>query len=125
MSVSSNVLVDANTLRKNSEQKRQIHEYVVSTLRDIGDLIRSAHQEGRKFVIAELPFILDIANMQQEQARREIWSAIIEQLKIKNYRVAINPRKDICLIKITWFTDEDEAEINHQNQIINMHTATI
>lgn len=122
METSSDVLIDANNLRNNNVQKRQIREYVIEILRRINDELKGAHQEGRHILVTELPIIFGITNMSEKAAQREIWFKIIECLKNKNYRVSINPREDTCLLKITWFSKEDEAEISHQISVISLHT---
>ncbi len=124
MDISHKTLVDANSLRGGNAQKRQIREYVVEILRRINFELKTAHQEGRQELITELPIIFNIANLSEISAQREVWSNVIECLKLKNYRVAINPRKDNCLLKIAWFSKEDEAAILHQKNIIAMHTQT-
>ncbi len=122
MEISTEVLVDANTLRSSNVQRRQIREYTVEILRRINDELKVAHREGRQALITELPIIFNITNMSEISARREVWCKIIECLKVKNFRVAINPREDTCLLKITWFSKEDEENILHQKNVIELHT---
>lgn len=125
MEVSNDILIDANNLRSNSTQKRQIREHTIEILRNINDELKTAHQSGHQSLTIELPIIFNITNMSEISARREVWSAIIICLKNKNYRVVINPNKDSCLLKITWFSKEDEASIRLQNDLIAMHTKQI
>lgn len=125
MEVSNDILIDANNLRSNSTQKRQIREHTIEILRNINDELKTAHQSGHQSLTIELPIIFNITNMSEISARREVWSAIIICLKNKNYRVVINPNKDSCLLKITWFSKEDEASIRLQNDLIAMHTNQI
>ncbi len=122
MDLSNDVLIDANALRNSTIQKKQIREYTFELLSRINDELKSAHRDGLKAIITELPIIFNITNMSEKSARREIWCKIIECLKSKNYRVNINPQEDTCLLKITWISKEDEGEITHQNNVINMHT---
>ncbi len=122
MNTPNEVLIDANLLRNTNVQKRQIREHTVEILRHINDELKVAHQSGKQVLITELPIIFNITNMSEADARREVWCRIIECLKNKNYRVVINPRDDSCLLKITWFSKEDEENIVYQKNIINMHT---
>ncbi len=124
MEMSQEVLVDANFLRSNNAQRRQIREYTIEILRRINDELKTAHQEGRHVLISELPIVFNVTNMSEKAAQREIWCHIIECLKNKNYRVVLNPRDDTCLIKITWFSKDDEAQIKHQQNVIAMHTGS-
>jgi ADP-heptose:LPS heptosyltransferase len=125
MDTSNEVLIDANNLRHNNVQKRQIREYTIEILRRINDELKTAHQEGKHSLVTELPIIFNITNMSEKSAQREVWCKVIECLKNKNFRVIINPREDTCLLKITWFSKEDEADINHQMHVIAMHTKSL
>jgi hypothetical protein len=122
MEISSDILIDAKCLRNNNVQKRQIKEILVDILKRIDEELKTAHQEGRNSLMTELPLIFGISNMLEREAQRVIWYKVIEFLKNKNYIISINPREDTCLLKITWFSKEDFAEIKHQNDVIAMHT---
>jgi len=122
MDISGEILIDANYLKNTNVQKRQIKEYTIEILKRINDELKIAHQEGKQYLITELPIIFNITNMTEKNARREVWCKIIECLKQKNYRVLINPRDDTCLLKITWVSLEDEENIIYQKNIIELHT---
>ncbi len=122
MEISGELLIDANNLRHNNVQKRQIREYLVDILKRIDEELKTAHQEGRHELITELPIIFGISHMSEKSAQREIWFKVIEYLKNKNYQVVIQPRDDTCLLKLTWFSQKDIAEIKHKITVIDMHT---
>jgi hypothetical protein len=123
--VSNEVLLDANQLRNSSAQKRQIKKWTMDLLQQINDDIKIAHQECRHNVITELPILFGITNMAENDAKREIWSNIIQCLRMKNYRLVIQPREDTCLLKITWYSQEDENTIAIQKRIIDSCRGTI
>lgn len=60
--------------------------------------------------------------MSNKVSQRIIWYQIIKILSSKNYRVYINPTKDVCKLKITWITKEDEVTILHHTKTIAEHT---
>ena len=120
--VSNDVITDANNLRNNGIQKRQIKELVIDILRKVNDELRTAHMEGKHIIITEMPIIFDISNMTINNARRVVWSSVISALKNKNYRVWICPSTNFCKLKITWISEEDELLFKAQKQILDAHT---
>ncbi len=122
MEISDDLLIDAKCLRNNNVQKRQIREVFVDILKRIDEEVKIAHQEGRHELVTELPIIFGISHMSEKTAQRAIWYKVIEYLKNKNYMIAINPREDTCLLRLTWFSAEDMAEIRHQSDVIAIHT---
>lgn len=119
---SNDVISDANTLRNNNIQKRQIKEISSEILRKINDEIMLAHRDGQHFIITEIPIIFDISNMSNKDAQRRVWSNIIEVLKSKNYRVWINPNTNACRLKITWLSVDEENTINSQTSLLAKHS---
>jgi hypothetical protein len=124
LDISNKVLVDANHLKNNGIQKRQIKEHVVAILRKINDELREAHMEGKHVIITQLPIIFDISNMNLHDSRRAVWATIISTLRCKNYRVWICSSNDDCKLKITWISEEDELLLQNQKQILSKHTAS-
>ena len=120
--ISHEILIDANRLRNNGVQRRQIKEIVIDILKKINDELRAAHIEGKHMIITEIPIIFDISNMNISDARRSVWSSVISSLKSKNYRVWISPSSDYCKIKITWISEEDELIFRSQKEILQKHT---
>ncbi len=120
--VSNETLVDANNLRHNSSQKRQIKEVVIDIIKKINEEIKNAHREGRHEIITNLPIVFDISNMCNKSAQRVVWANIVEILKYKNYRVWIKPMTNDCVLKITWISSEDELQIKNQTQILADHS---
>jgi hypothetical protein len=121
--VSGDTLIDANNLRNNNVQKRKIKENVIEIIRKIDEDVKIAHREGKHCIITEIPIIFDIPNMNNKDAQRSVWANIIDILKQKNYRVAINHDNSSCRLKITWISNEDELILKSQIQILNEHKA--
>ena len=122
--ISDDVLINANSLRNNNIQKRQIKENIVEILRRLNQELIAAHREGKHNIITTLPITFDISNMINKNSQRVIWSNIIDFLIKKKFRVWINPTNNSCKLKITWINEADESEINIQNNIIIKNTKT-
>ena len=120
--MSDDILINANSLRNNNIQKRQIKENVIEILRRLNQELITAHREGKHDILTTLPITFDISNMVNKNSQRVIWSKVIEYLIKKKYRVWINPANDSCKLKITWVNETDESEIKMQNNIIIKNT---
>jgi hypothetical protein len=115
----SNVkLIDAHAMKSNSNQKRQIMEYINEIIIGINKELKEARLNGAYYIITELPIIFDINHMSNANAQRTIYSKIIEILRGKNFTVRINHTNNSCLLKISWFTVSEENEIQKQLQLI-------
>lgn len=111
-------LIDAHSMKSNSNQKRQINEYVNQIIIGINKELKDARLNGSYYIITELPIIFDITHMSNSNAQRTIYSRVIELLKSKNFNVRINHTSNSCLLKITWFTQSEENEIQKQLKLI-------
>lgn len=120
--ISNDALVHANNLRNNNLQKRHLKENIVEIIRRISQELITAHKEGKHHIITNIPITFDIPNMLNKDSQRYIWSNIIDELKKKEYRVWISPSNDICKLKITWMSPDDENEIDVQTNTIAKHT---
>ena len=116
--ISEDALIDANKLKNNSIQKRQIKENVVEIVRKINEDLKDAHREGKHCLITEIPITFDIPNMSNKDAQRSIWSSILSFFKQKHYRIWINYDENSCRLKITWFSDDDELTFKTQLRVI-------
>lgn len=122
INISSDALIHANNLRNNNLQKRQLKEVITEIIRRINQELIVAHKEGKHDIITNIPITFNISNMTNKDSQRIVWSNIIEELKSKSYRIWIYPDKDICSIKITWMSEEDELEVESQLKLIVKHT---
>lgn len=119
--INKDALVPANNLRNNSLQKRSLREAATEIIKRISQELITAHREGLHDIITEIPITFSIPNMSNKDSQRVIWSKVIDELKLKKYRVWISPAKDTCRLKITWMSPDDETEVKYQMQIIAKH----
>ena len=120
--LSKDALVTANSLRNNNLQKRNLKEVITDIIRRISQELIIAHREGSHHIITTMPITFSIPNMSNTDSQRYIYASVIEELISKDYRIWISPGKDVCKIKITWMSPEDETEIKYQMQLIAKHT---
>jgi hypothetical protein len=120
--ITNDALINANKLRNNNLQKRQIKEVITDIIRRISQELILAHREGSHYIITSIPITFSISNMSNRDSQRCIWSNVIGELKKKSYRVVISPTKDTCRIKITWMSIGDETEVEYQTNLIAKHT---
>lgn len=118
----ADIIDDATKLNHSNIQKRVLKENIIEILKKINDELNIAHKEGEFQIFTTLPTVFDIPNMSNKVSQRIIWYQIIKILSSKNYRVYINPTKDVCKLKITWITKEDEVTILHHTKTIAEHT---
>ena len=120
--LSKDALVTANSLRNNNLQKRNLKEVITDIIRRISQELIIAHREGSHHIITTMPITFSIPNMSNTDSQRYIYASVIDELISKDYRIWISPGKDVCKIKITWMSPEDETEIKYQMQLIAKHT---
>ncbi len=117
----SNVLVDAEILKKSSEQREILKKTTIDILRSLMDDIMRAKQGYKNFVVTSVPITYQIPGLSNKDAQRIVWSNLIKELNEKNYRVRLHPTKDKCKIKITWISREEESVIQEQLNLIASH----
>jgi len=117
----SNILVDAEILKKSSEQREILRKSTTDILRSLMDDIMRAKQSYKSNLTTRLPITFQIPGLSNKDAQRIIWSNIITELNKKNYRVKINPSKDACLLQIIWISKEEESVIREQLDLIASH----
>jgi hypothetical protein len=122
ITISDDALIHASKLRNNNLQKRNLKEVITDVIRQVSHELVIAHREGRHDIITSVPITFSVSNMSNSDAQRVIYASIIEELISKDFRVWIHPGKDNCVIKITWMSPDDEAEMKHQIQLIAKHT---
>ena len=117
----SNVLIDAEILKKSSEQRELLRKSTTDILRSLMDDIRKAKQSYKNSITTRLPITFQIPGLSNKDAQRILWSNIIKELNKKNYRVKINPKKDSCILQIIWISKEEEYIIKEQMSLIASH----
>lgn len=117
----SNIIIDAEILKRSSEQKDILKKETLDILRSISDDIMKAKQSYKNSVVTTLPINFTVPGLLNKDAQRIIWSSIIKELNKKNYRVKIKPTKNKCLLKIVWISKEEESVIKQQMDLIASH----
>lgn len=120
--VSNDALIGADKLRNNNLQRRNIIEVVTEIIRRVNDELIVAHREGKHHLLTSIPITFAIPNMSNKDSQRVVYASVISELKNKDYRVWICPKRDNCQLKITWMSPEDEEEVKLQTQLIVKHT---
>ena len=120
--ISDNALGSAYLLRNNNLQKRHLTETITNIVRRINQELKVAHREGKHYIITTIPITFEIPNMSNKDSQRVVWANVIDEIIAKHYRIWISPQKNICRIKITWMSPEDESEVRHQINLIIKHT---
>lgn len=120
--IATDALIHANNLRNNNLQRRQLKEMITDIVRRISQELVTAHKEGKHYVITNIPITYSISNMSNKDSQRFIWASVISELKSKYYRVWISPAKNVCRLKITWMSPDDETEVSQQMNLIIKHT---
>jgi hypothetical protein len=120
--INKDALVPAQNLKNNNLQRRHLKEIITEIIKNISQELILAHREGRHDITTNIPTSFSVPNMSNTDSQRFIWASIIEELLAKDYRVWISPSKDICRMKITWMSPEDETEIKHQMNLIIKNT---
>lgn len=116
--ISKESLIPAQKLKNNNLQRRHLKEIITEIIKRISQELILAHREGKHDIITNVPTTYDIPNMSNSDSQRFIWASIIEELILKEYRVWISPGKDLCRMKITWMSPDDETEVKHQMNLI-------
>lgn len=114
----NNILVDADRLRNNNSSKQMLMAQITDILRSIKEEIRDAFKSGLHEIRVGLPITFALPNMSNADAQRMVWGSVIDALIKKNYRVRLYPKNDKCTLHITWLSNADESEIEHQNKLI-------
>jgi hypothetical protein len=123
--ISKESLIHAQKLKNNNLQRRHLKEIITEIIKRISQELILAHREGKHDIITNVPTTYDIPNMSNSDSQRFIWASIIEELILKEYRVWISPGKDLCRMKITWMSPDDETEVKHQMNLIIKNTKNI
>ena len=120
--ISKDALITATSLRNNNLQKRSLKESITDIVKRISQELLTAHREGSHHIITTMPITFSIPNMSNTDSQRYIYASVIDELISKDYRIWIAPGKNVCQIKITWMSPEDESEVKYQIQLIAKHT---
>jgi hypothetical protein len=118
------IKVKANDLKYSKLQITEIETYVSNILSSIDDSIEEAHNNGNISVEVPLPFSFDVPNMNRLDAKKKIYSLVVEDLTSpqRGFLVRLYMKADESKIYITWMTEEDELLREHEKDIIEFYS---
>ena len=125
ITISSDALVPAFTLKNNNLQKRHLKEEITNIIKRISEELVESHREGKHDIITTIPITFSVANMSNRDSQRIIYASVLDELIKKNYRAWISLKKNECRLKITWMSPDDELEIKYQTNLIAKHSCDI
>lgn len=116
--------IKAHDLKYSKTQISEIECNVNNILAMIDDTIEEAHNNGQISVEAPLPISFDIPNMNRLEAKKKIYSLVIEDLTSpqRGFLIRLFMKPDEPKIFITWMTEEDELLREHEKEIIEFYS---
>lgn len=82
----------------------------------ISTAIRDAHKNKEKKTIYELPTVFQFAGMTDKEARKRVYSHLIQHLQNKDFAVQLRVKQKRVYLLISWDTKlskTEEAQMNH------------
>lgn len=119
--MSSKILIDAEILKRSSEQKEFLKKTINDILRSLMDDIQKAKHTYKNSVDTTLPITFTTPGLSNKDSQRIIWSSVIRALNKANYRVKLKPTTEKCKIRIIWVSEEEESIIRAQLDLIASH----
>lgn len=116
--------IKANDLKYSKLQITEIESSVSSILSMIDDSIEESHNNGQISVEVSLPFAFDVPNMNRLDAKKKIYSLVVEDLTSpqRGFMVRLFMKPEDSKIFITWMTEEDELLREHEKEIIEFYS---
>lgn len=115
------VLVRAETLRRNTQQERDIREIVINVVKSINDDIHAAHQKGRRETAVALPYTFNIPDMTNADCQRRVWATVIQIMVNAGYEVNIDFDAVQCQLHINWLSQQDKTNIAMFDALLRKH----
>ncbi len=114
----------ASNLKYSKNQISEIESAVRETLSMINDSIEEAHNQGKVSTEFQLPNAFDIPNMSTLEAKKKVYSMIIEDLTSpeRGFLVRLFMKHDESKLIITWLSEEDELLREHEKDIIEFYS---
>jgi hypothetical protein len=119
-----NSKLKANDLKYSKLQVSEIETSVASILAMVDDSIEEAHNNGQISVEVPLPFAFDVPNMNRLDAKKKIYSLVVEDLTSpqRGFLVRLFMKPEDSKVFITWMTEEDELLREHEKEIIEFYS---
>lgn len=116
--------VKAADLKYSKTQLSEIETAVQNILSTVDDAIEEAHNIGNTNVEVPLPFTFEITNMNRLEAKKKIYSLVVEDLTSsqRGFLVRLFMKPEDSKLFITWLTEEDELLKEHEKDIIEFYS---
>ena len=112
--------ITANELKMSSPVKKALNSYVITHIKAIEAELKNARVSELESIKYNMEYNFNIPNTSNTSAQRYIFSSIISQLENNGFNVllVLNPSKNVCYFKISWYTPQDKEEHKRQEDII-------
>lgn len=116
--------VKAHDLKYSKLQITEIESSVSNILSMVDDSIEESHNNGQISVEVSLPLSFDVPNMNRLEARKKIYSLVVEDLTSlqRGFMVRLFMKPEESKIFVTWMTEEDEMLREHEKEIIEFYS---
>jgi hypothetical protein len=118
------VKIKATDLKYSKLQIIEIEHNVSNILSMIDEAIAEAHEKGEVNIKVPLPLSFDIPNMNRLDAKKKIYSLVVEDLTSpqRGFIVRLFMKPEESKIFITWLSEEDELLKEHEKDIIEYYS---
>jgi hypothetical protein len=120
-------MLAAKALRINSKVVSEINTTIREIIGTINREIEAKHENCEQVVVFDLPTTFNIHGIDQDKARRKIYSAVIEDLTSpqRGFNVQLKTSKGNACLLITWYTPEDAALKQKELSILEYYSLSV
>jgi len=115
------VLVKAETLRRNTQQDREIQEIVMDIVKNCNEEIHKQHQKGKREVIMALPYTFNIPDMTNADSQRRVWATVVQIMINAGYDTQIEFDSSQCRLHCNWLSQKDKSDITLWDSLLRKH----
>jgi uncharacterized protein YhbP (UPF0306 family) len=110
--------ISANDLKERPPESGLLRGEVRRHIKQIETEIREAQRVKEDFVRHEIATNFPVSKISNKRAQIFIYSAIVDQLKMNGFKVALNLDHKQCHFLIRWAARTDHDELSRQKQLI-------
>ncbi len=111
--------INAKTLKDNPPEIGFLRGEVRKHIKQIQDAILEAKRGKLTYVNYNIEKNFAVTKMSNRDAQRFVYAALIDQLKMNDFKVRFVINKSVCYFNISWDTEVDKAEIMRQCELIS------
>lgn len=115
------ILIKADTLRRNTQQDREINELVMDIIKNCNDEIHKVHQTGKREMKVQLPYTFNIPDMTNADSQRRIWATVVQIMVNAGYDVKIEFDQGNCVLYCNWLSQKDKSDIALWDNVLKKH----